>query len=314
MTAQRWQKLGRVYAPDPNVAQRKLYGILPTPQYLAGQDAIRVYFAATGDDRVGRVFAMTVDAADPTRVLEPAGAALLQPGPPGAFDDCGANPSCIVTIGGVPHLYYIGYQRSVVSPYLLFTGVAVSRDGAVFERHSNVPVFDRTTSEYIIRSAPSVHEEDGAYRAWYVSASGWEQMTEGIFQGRMMPVYVIRHARSRDGLHWIADEDVCIGPRNGDEFGFGRPWVIRDGNRWRMYFSRRTRSTPYRIGCAESDDGLHWERRDEDVQLDVSTSPDGWDSEMVCYAAVITTKHGTLMFYNGNRNGETGFGCARLLI
>ena len=312
MTAQHWRKLGRIYAPDPAVPQRKLYGILPTPQYLPDQDAIRVYFAATGDDRVGRIFAMTVDASDPTRVLEPAGEPLLEPGPPGAFDDCGANPSSIVEIDGAPHLYYVGYQRSVVSPYLLFTGVAVSRGGSRFERYANVPVFERTTSEYIIRSAPSVHREDGGYRAWYVSASGWEHMTAGIFAGRMMPVYVIRHARSRDGLQWVADPDVCIGPRNEDEFGFGRPWVIRDGGLYRIYFSRRTRSTPYRIGCAESEDGLHWTRRDEDVRLDVSE--EGWDSEMVCYAAVIPTKHGTYMFYNGNRNGETGFGCAVLLI
>ena len=155
MTAQHWRKLGRIYAPDRDVPQRRLYGILPTPQYLPDDDAIRVYFAATGEDRIGRIFAMTVDAADPTRVLEPVGEPLLQPGPPGAFDDCGVNPSSIVTIAGVPHLYYIGYQRSVVSPYLLFTGVAVSRNGVTFERHANVPVFERTTSEYIIRSAPS---------------------------------------------------------------------------------------------------------------------------------------------------------------
>jgi hypothetical protein len=45
--------------------------------------------------------------------------------------------------------------------------------------------------------------------------------------------------------------------------------------------------------------------------MDVSET--GWDSEMICYAAVITTKYGTTMFYNGNRNGETGFGCAVLI-
>ena len=311
MSAQRWKKLGRIYAPDPSVSQRTLYGILPTPHYLAEQDAIRVYFAATGDDRIGRIFAMTVDAADPTRILEPVGDALLDPGPPGAFDDCGLNPSSLITIGGVQHLYYVGYQRSVASPYLLFSGVATSRDGVQFARHGNVPVFERNTDEYILRSAPSVLEENGEYRAWYVSASGWEQMTEGIFAGRMMPVYVIRHARSRDGIHWTNDPGVCIGAANDDEFGFGRPWVIRDGARYRMYYSRRTRSTPYRIGCAESDDGIQWTRIDDDVHLDVS--PDGWDSEMVCYAAVLATKHGTLMFYNGNRNGETGFGCAVLI-
>lgn len=311
MSVQRWKKLGQLYAPDPGVPQRTLYGILPTPQYIREKDAIRIYFAATGDDRIGRIFSLTVDAADPMRVLEPVGAPLVEPGPAGAFDDCGLNPSSIVTIGGVHHLYYIGYQRSVVSPYLLFSGVATSSDGVTFERYSNVPVLERTSDEYIIRSAPTVIEEDGGYRAWYVSASGWEKMTRGIFAGRVMPVYVIRHARSADGLKWTADPGICIGPQSDDEFGFGRPWVVRNGSGYRIYYSRRTRSTPYRIGCAESEDGLHWVRKDADVRMDVSET--GWDSEMICYAAVITTKYGTTMFYNGNRNGETGFGCAVLI-
>lgn len=310
MSAQHWRKLGQLYAPDPAVAQRALYGILPTPRYVREEDAIRIYFAATGDDRIGRLFSLTVDAADPTRILEPVGEPLLEPGPPGAFDDCGLNPSSIVTIGGVQHLYYVGYQRSVIAPYLLFSGLATSTDGATFERYANVPVLDRTSDEYIIRSAPSVLEDEGGWRAWYVSASGWERMTGGIFSGRTMPLYVIRHARSADGLTWTADPGFCIGPQGEDEFGFGRPWVTRDGNRFRIHYSRRTRSTPYRIGCAESDDGLHWVRNDADVGIHPSQT--GWDSEMVCYAAILTTEHGTYMFYNGNRNGETGFGCAVL--
>lgn len=324
----RWKKLGRLYVPEGETGDkgspgeddrgksgapdwRKLYGILPTPVSIPERDAIRIYFAATAEDRIGRIFSMTVDAADPSRILEPAADPLLGPGSPGAFDDCGVNPSSVVTVNGRLHLYYIGYQRSVMSPYLLFTGLATSDDGLAFQRHANVPVFDRTSAEYIVRSAPTVLEEDGAYRAWYVSASGWERMTAGIFAGRMMPVYVIRHARSRDGIDWTADAGICIGPQNDDEFGFGRPWVVRDGNRYRMFYSRRTRSTPYRIGYAESDDGIRWTRMDAEVGIEVSD--EGWDSEMICYAAVVTTRHGTVMFYNGNRNGETGFGAAILI-
>ena len=38
----------------------------------------------------------------------------------------------------------------------------------------------------------------------------------------------------------------------------------------------------------------------------------GWDSKMICYAAVIDVKGQRLMFYNGNRHGESGFGVAVL--
>ena len=47
------------------------------------------------------------------------------------------------------------------------------------------------------------------------------------------------------------------------------------------------------------------------MQIDVS--PTGWDAEMICYPAVINVKGKTYLFYNGNNNGETGFGVAELI-
>jgi hypothetical protein len=77
-----------------------------------------------------------------------------------------------------------------------------------------------------------------------------------------------------------------------------------------MWYSIRSHSRPYRIGYAESGDGLQWERRDDEAGIEASAS--GWDSEMICYAAVIDVNGRRLMFYNGNRHGATGFGVAEL--
>ena len=64
----------------------------------------------------------------------------------------------------------------------------------------------------------------------------------------------------------------------------------------------------YRIGYAESEDGIRWERCDALGGIDVST--DGWDSFMVAYPHVVKV-HGQLhMFYNGNGFGRTGIGYA----
>jgi hypothetical protein len=77
-----------------------------------------------------------------------------------------------------------------------------------------------------------------------------------------------------------------------------------------MWYSIRSHSRPYRIGYAESADGLCWERRDHEAGIEASAS--GWDSEMICYAAVIDVNGRRLLFYNGNRHGATGFGVAEL--
>ena len=79
-----------------------------------------------------------------------------------------------------------------------------------------------------------------------------------------------------------------------------------------MWFSYRGGeiSETYRIGYAESVDGKLWQRMDELVSLDVS--PDGWDSDMVCYPFIFDYMDDRYMLYNGNDYGKSGFGIAKL--
>jgi len=66
----------------------------------------------------------------------------------------------------------------------------------------------------------------------------------------------------------------------------------------------------YRIGYARSADLRHWERDDHAAGFEMSVS--GWDAKMFAYPCVVDTPAGTLMFYNGNGFGASGFGWARL--
>ncbi len=66
----------------------------------------------------------------------------------------------------------------------------------------------------------------------------------------------------------------------------------------------------YRLGYAESHDGLTWQRNDERAGMTVSQT--GWDSEMICYPFVFAHRGRTYMLYNGNGYGKTGFGLAEL--
>jgi hypothetical protein len=75
-----------------------------------------------------------------------------------------------------------------------------------------------------------------------------------------------------------------------------------------MWYSRRGES--YRIGYAESADGLSWERRDAEAGIDVSSA--GWDAEMICYPFVFDAEGERWMLYNGNGYGASGIGLAVL--
>lgn len=299
----RWRKLGLVFVPTGDRDWAREYAHLPTP-VLLGPDRIRVYFAGLDDRKMGRVGYVDVAADDPVNVLEASDSPSLDVGWPGQFDDCGVNPASVLLVGDVWRMYYIGWQRSHQVPYLLFGGVAESRDGMVFNHLKPIPVLDRIASEPFLRSAPFVLPEGDGFRCWYVSGQGWFHLRE-----KQYPIYVVRHATSNDGLIWSEDNPICI-DLGSDEFGIGRPWVVRDPDRYRMWYSIRCCDRPYRIGYAESLDGVAWTRLDD--RVGIATSESGWDSEMICYPAVIDVNGRRLMFYNGNRHGQSGLGCASL--
>ena len=73
-----------------------------------------------------------------------------------------------------------------------------------------------------------------------------------------------------------------------------------------MWYSYR--GVAYRIGYAESENGIQWKRKDDLAGIDVS--PDGWDSEMIEYPFIFDHKGSRYMIYNGNGYGKTGFGLA----
>lgn len=307
-----WEKLGLIFEPQRNKWFSQFYGILPTP-FLLNDSTIRVLFATSDSERNGRIFYTDVSAQNPAQVVTPMGdTPLLDLGEPGCFDDCGVIPSSVVNSDGQLRLYYYGFQRLSKISFLSFSGLAVfDEKKGLLSRIQKNPILERNDEELWIRSAPTILKTPEGYRMWYVSANRWEKMDDGIFADRLMPVYTVRQAFSNDGIHWEVLKQSAIEPQNRDEFGFGRPWVCYFDNNFHMWYSVRRRTVPYRIGYARSNDGIAWERKDDSVGIDISAV--GWDSEMICYPAVIATNYGTYMFYNGNKNGEVGFGVARLL-
>jgi hypothetical protein len=139
---------------------------------------------------------------------------------------------------------------------------------------------------------------------WYVSAVKWT-----LENGMPKHYYHIRYAESSDGVHWRRDGTVCIDFASADEHAFARPCVLKDGDGcYRMWYSYR--GERYRIGYAESADGIVWQRRDDCAGIEPSAA--GWDAEMIEYPAVFDAAGRRYMLYNGNGYGRTGIGLAVL--
>ena len=75
-----------------------------------------------------------------------------------------------------------------------------------------------------------------------------------------------------------------------------------------MWYSYK--GADYRIGYAESADGLTWKRLDENVTF--APSPLTFDSKMQEYPVILSYQSRQFMLYNGNDYGKHGIGFAEL--
>lgn len=298
-----WRKLGRIFAPPGELAWVHSHAMSPFALPLGGS-RYRIYFAGRDDRSRARIGFLEIDLTEPARVLRSSAAPVLDLGSLGCFDDSGVLASWLVPHGGRLFHYYGGWSLGVSVPFYCFVGLALSDDGGEsFTRVHQAPILERCAADPLMNGSPCVLERDGRWRMWYYSGVRWDPQPQNPKH-----FYHIRYAESRDGVTWTREGRVAIDFQSSDEYAIARPSVLWHGGRYRMWYCYR--GAAYRIGYAESPDGLAWTRLDDRCGLDVS--PTGWDSEMVEYPHVFEHAGRLFMLYNGNGYGVTGFGLAVL--
>jgi hypothetical protein len=301
----KWAVQGIAIEPPVHLPWVASHAAVPHAEPLENGLA-RVYFTARDERRRSHIAVADVDLTDPGRGIAVAPEPLLAPGHVGAFDDSGVMTSCLVRHGGREYLYYQGWTLGVTVPFYVFVGCAVRDDPEEpFRRVSPAPVMGRHRVDPYMCSSPWVLVEDGLWRMWYVSNLGWT-FTEGHAQYRVH----IRYAESATGIEWNRDGHVCIDFEAPGEYAISRPVVVKENGLYRMWYC--SRGVSYRIGYAESADGLAWTRMDDTVGIEPSGDP--WDSEMQAYPFVFDHGGQRHMLYNGNGFGATGIGHAVLEV
>lgn len=300
MTEVSWRKLGRIFSPAGEVSWMRSHAAVPIAEPLV-DGLFRVYFSTRDVQNRSHTAFVVIDITRPCDVLEVSTVPVLGPGELGAFDDSGAMATWLVDRGSERFLYYIGWNLGVTVPFRNAVGLAVSQDGQPFRRYVPGPIVDRSMVEPHFCASCCVLPDGDRWRMWYLSCTGWQMRA-----GRPEHRYHIKYAESDDGIHWRRDGAVAIDYADAGEYAISRPSVVRDMDVWRMWYSHRGES--YRIGYAESADGVRWTRRDDRAGIDVSAA--GWDSEMIEYPYVFDHEGQRYMLYNGNNYGETGFGIA----
>jgi hypothetical protein len=308
----KWKKVGEVFSLRTHGKPwMKSHAMLPTP--LLKENIIRVYFTTREQSGMSRISFADLDRKDPMRVVYVPDQPILEIGRPGTFDDSGTLTNYAMASGGKVSLYYHGYNRRVVVPWSNAIGLAVSDDGGeTFRKAFEGPIIDRTAKEPYFAVGAWILRDGGKFRMWYSSGIGWANIGGNALE----PLYVIKYGESDDGINWQRNNVTCIQPLDANEANT-RATVVKSYDGYKMWFcfrgshDFRDGKDAYRIGYAESEDGITWRRHDERAGIRLG-SPDSWDSLMQAYPAVLEVDGKLMMFYNGNGFGAEGFGCAIL--
>lgn len=303
-----WKKKGFIYNVNGKFEWNKSHAQVPVVDILS--DSLRIYYATRDAEGKSNISFIEVDKVNPQKIIYENKQPLFSFGNFGTFDDSGIMPSSIINVGDKKYLYYIGWTTRQTVPYQNAIGLAISEDGgSTFNKISEGPIITVNHIEPYFSGTSYVMFNKGLFKMWYLSCIKWE-----IFEGKPEPIYNIKYAESMDGINWNQTGKVAI-QLNEDEGGLVSASVIRQDGIYKMWFGKRKKSdyrtntkNTYRIGYAESIDGINWERKDDFAGIDISNQ--GWDSEMISYPYVFKNNNELIMLYNGNGFGKTGFGYA----
>lgn len=316
----KWKKLGKIFDPADITEWNDCRVFTQSPQAIAFEDFIRVYFSTrTIDPNNGKYLSHVAFADFSTDFLSLRRVSTHQViplGGLGAFDEHGIFPFHVVKRGTEIHAYTNGWSRRVSVSVETGIGLAVSTDGGeTFVRRGVGPVLTATLQEPNLVGDAFVREYAGRLHMWYIFGTGWRRFKPNSQPDR---TYKIGHAVSDDGCKWHKEEArQIINDRLGPDESQALPTVIDFDGSYLMAFCYRQsfdfRNNPersYRIGFARSDDLINWTRYDN--TFDLPMEPSSWDAEMECYPHLIRIEGKVYMIYNGNEFGRYGFGLAVL--
>ena len=308
----KWIKKGLIFKTHQNFEWMQSHSQCPLVEQIS-EDVLRIYFGTRDSFNRTTTTFIEVDAHNPKKVLHINEKPVIGLGKKGKFDDMGAMPSWIANFNNKKYFYYIGWTERKPERYHLSAGLAISKDkGNSFRKTSEKPVMDSSGTDPFSVSPLAVLIEKNLWKAWYVSFTKWEKHGETL-----EPFYHIKYAESRNGTQWDRKGLVCIDFKSHLEGGITKPCVIKENGQYKMWYCyrhatgyRENKKKSYRIGYAESKDGLKWARKDEKSGITVSKK--GWDSEMIAYPFVCKIGDKKYLFYNGNGFGTSGIGYAVL--
>ena len=295
----KWEKCDFHYRPD------SLLGYAALPFILKQENGVKVFFH--NRDEKNRSVIQSVDLSingENITLLSENLEVMFKHGSSGNFDDAGVMGCHLSQIHDKSILYYVGWNISHAVPFRNAIGVAEFSNNS-FSRIYKGPILDRSIYDPCMVASNCIIKKGDLYIMYYLSCDSWQKKNDSLMHN-----YNIKIAYSSDGITWDRKGEIAIDYLYENEYAISVPRVMEIDGIYKMWYSYRGGKVSdfYRIGYAESEDAIHWIRKDAELTSDLGQSD--WDSEMQCYPYVFNWENEFYMIYNGNGYGKTGFGIA----
>lgn len=304
-----WQKHGLILAPSPEISWLFSHAGSSFAIPLNNSTEVDVYVTGRDSRNQSRIGRVRFDLKNPQQILECATEPTLSLGPLGSFFHTGTSYPWVVDSPQGQLMYFTGWQAGVRPNFQNHLGIAKRVHADQFFVLSNAPILSRTDQEYIGTGSVCVlfDNKKNCFQMWYTNYENWQEQPDG----KLTHYYHIKYSESPDGIHWQRENNpICITFEHPQEYAICRPSVLKLNNQYHMWYCYR--GDQYRLGYAQSPDGQHWQRYDQDVGIIYSA--EGWDSQCQCYPHVFQSREKLYMLYSGNDYGRGGLGLASMPV
>jgi hypothetical protein len=232
---------------------------------------------------------------------------VVQLGDPGEWDFATHRLGDIVYDGSLYHLYIMGAEGLNIFDSPQSVGHWTSTDvTGPWEEDPDNPVLGPEPGQwdgFTIYNIGVLY--DGSmFHMWYGAAASQEGEVN------------VGYATSSNGSVWIKDPDNPVedlgpgAPGKWNDAGMIPSTVLFDGERYRMWTTgvewNGTNYGPFRIGYADSLDGITWDTLDDPVL----NFEEPWEGDMIFFPEVVADGTGFAMWYGGKTSGFVPVGYA----
>ena len=162
-------------------------------------------------------------------------------------------------------------------------GYAVSADGIRWEVHPQ-PLYRSARSPSVIKQGPR------DYRMWMGSSPSSDSAWNAIYKH-------IYEFKSQDGIHWTRGEKPVIQP-SGRLSSTVYPFVLKEKDRFHMWYGGHLAGGRFEIFCATSADGARWEVDHERAAFAAAPGKTAFDSRYTSTPCLVRREDRWLLYYS----------------